>query len=90
MSSNTPPPITPNTNTNADFVPDHKHPPTQNVVTQANQLTQEFDLVSKPANRDHVRREEMTLNYVTLMHMYKNMVIAAVHSGDSIMILSLL
>ena len=38
MSSNTPPPTTTNTNTNADFVPDHNHPPTKrNVVTQASQ-----------------------------------------------------
>ena len=91
MSSNIPPPITPNANTNADVTPDHNHPPTVNVVTQASQLTQEIDLVSTPAqqrNRDHFR-EEMTLNYVTLMHMYKNIVIAAVRSGDSIIILSL-
>ena len=59
MSSNTPIPITPNTNTNAYFVPNHNHPPTENVMTQASQLTQEFDLVSKPAqqkNRGHHAR----------------------------------
>ena len=92
MSSNTPPPITPNTNMNADFVPDHtNHPPTENVMTPASQLTQEFNLVFKPAqqrNRDHFR-EETTLNYVTLMQMYKNMVIAAMCSVESIMILLL-
>ena len=92
MSSDTPPPITPNTNMNADFVPDHtNHPPTENVMTPASQLTQEFNLVFKPAqqrNRDHFR-EEISLNYFMQIHMYKNMVIAAVHSGDSIMILSL-
>ena len=49
MSSNTPPAITPNTNTDADFTPDDNHPPTANVVTQASELTQEFDLVSTPA-----------------------------------------
>ena len=62
MSSNTPPPITPNTTTNADFTPDHtNHPPKVNVVTQASQLTQEFDLVvSTPAqqrNRNDLRDE---------------------------------
>ena len=49
MSSNTPPPITPNTNTDADFSHDDNHPPTANVVTQASQLADEFDLVSTPA-----------------------------------------
>ena len=56
MSSNTPPPITPNTNTNANFTPDDNPPPRVNAVTQASQLTQEFDLVSTPAqqrNRSH-------------------------------------
>ena len=60
MSSNTPPPITPNTNTDADFAPDDNHPPTANVVTQASELTQEFDLVSTPAaqrNRNNLREE---------------------------------
>ena len=51
MSSNTPPPITPNTNTNDNVTPDHNHPPTVNVVTQASQLTQEFDPVSTPAQQ---------------------------------------
>ena len=48
-----------NTNTNADFTHDD-HPPTVNVVTQASQLTQEFDLVSTPAqrrNRNDLRDE---------------------------------
>ena len=49
MSSNTPPPITPNTNTDADFSHDDNNPPTANVVTQASQLAHEFDLVSTPA-----------------------------------------
>ena len=60
MSSNIPPPITPNANTNADVTPDHNHPPTVNVVTQASQLTQEFDPVSTPAqqrNRKDLRDE---------------------------------
>ena len=58
MSSNTPPPITPNTNTNADFTHDDNHPPTVNVVTQASQLAHEFDLVSTPTqqmNRNDLR-----------------------------------
>ena len=63
MSSNTPPPITPNTNTDADFTPDEdNHPPTANVVTQASELTQEFDLVSTPAaqtNRNNLSEEFM-------------------------------
>ena len=62
MSSNTPPAITPNTNTDADFTPDDNHSPTANVVTQASELTQEFDLVSTPAaqrNRNTLSDEFM-------------------------------
>ena len=62
MSSNTPPPITPNTNTDADFTPDDNYPPTANVVTQASELTQEFDLISTPAaqtNRNNLSEEFM-------------------------------
>ena len=63
MSSNPPPPIsTPNANMNADFTPpdDNLAPPRVNVVTQASQLTQEFNLVSTPAqqrNRNNLREE---------------------------------
>ena len=60
MSSNPPPPITPNTNTNADFSPDGTPTaPTVPVVTQASQLAHEFDLVSTPTdqrrNRNNLR-----------------------------------
>ena len=58
MSSNPPPPITPNTNTNADFTPDDTTAPTVPVVTQASQLAHEFDLVSTPTqqmNRNDLR-----------------------------------
>ena len=61
MSSNNPPPITPNTNTDAAFTPDDNHPPTANVVTQPSELSQEFDLVSTPAaqrSRKNNLREE--------------------------------
>ena len=62
MSSNPPPPpITPNANTNANFTPDDNAPPRVDVVTQASQLTQEFNLVSTPAaqqrNRNNLREE---------------------------------
>ena len=43
MSSNPPPPITPNTNTNADFTPDDTTAPSVPVVTEASQSSEEFD-----------------------------------------------
>ena len=46
----------------ADFTPNHNHPPTVNVVTQASELTQEFDLVSTPEaqrNRNNLSDEFM-------------------------------
>ena len=58
MSSNTPPPITPNTNTDANFTHDDNYPPTANVVTQASQLAHEFNLVStstQQMNRNNLR-----------------------------------
>jgi hypothetical protein len=48
MSSNPPPPITPNTNTNTNSTPNASNNSRVNVVTQPSQLTQEFDLVSTP------------------------------------------
>ena len=60
MSSNPPPPITPNTTTNPYFTPDDNTAPTVPVVTQASQLVHEFDLVSTPTqqrNRNDLREE---------------------------------
>jgi hypothetical protein len=51
MTSNTPPPITPNINTNPDSSQDANNRPQVNVVTQPSQLTQEFDLISTPAQQ---------------------------------------
>ena len=51
MTSNTPPPITPNINTNPNSLQDNSNRPQVNVVTQASQLTQEFDLISTPAQQ---------------------------------------
>ena len=53
MSSNPPPPITPNTNTNANFAHDDNTAPTVPVVTQASQLAHQFDLVSKPTQQNN-------------------------------------
>ena len=58
MSSNPPPPITPNTNTNADFTPDDTTAPTVPVVTQASQLAHEFDLVSRPTQQSNCDRTQ--------------------------------
>ena len=51
MTSNTPPPITPNINTNPDSSQDDSNRPQVNVVTQPSQLTQEFELISTPAQQ---------------------------------------
>ena len=51
MTSNTPPPITPNINTNPDSLQDDSNRPQVNVVTQPSQLTQEFKLISTPAQQ---------------------------------------
>ena len=51
MTSNPPPPITPNINTNPDSSQDDSNRPQVNVVTQPSQLTQEFELVSTPAQQ---------------------------------------
>ena len=59
MSSNPPPPITPNTSMNANFMPDDSTTaPTVPVVTQASQLAHEFNLISTPTeqrNRNDLR-----------------------------------
>ena len=48
MSSNHPPPISPNTNPNTDSTHDDNTAPTVPVVTQASQSNEEFDPVSTP------------------------------------------
>ena len=54
MTSNTPPPITPNINTNPDSLQDDSNRPQVNVVSQPRQLTQAFVLISTPAQqRNH-------------------------------------
>ena len=59
MTSNTPPPITPNINTNPDSSQDDSNRPQVNVVTQPSQLTQEFELISTPAQqRNHNNLED--------------------------------
>jgi hypothetical protein len=50
MSSNTPPHITPITNTNTNTSPNDANTPQVNVVTQPTQLSQEFDLISTPSH----------------------------------------
>ena len=55
MTSNAPPPITPNINTNPDSSQDDSNRPQVNVVTQSSQLTQEFKLISKPAQQRSTR-----------------------------------
>ena len=58
MSSNTPPPITPNTNTNTDDSHDDTTALTVPVVTQASQLAHQFDLVSKPTQQSNCDRTQ--------------------------------
>ena len=58
-SITTPPPITPNINTNPNSSQDDSNRPQVNVVTQPSQLTQEFELISTPAQqRNHNNLED--------------------------------
>ena len=74
MTSNTPPPITPDINTNPDSSQDNSNRPQVNVVTQPSQLTQEFKLISTPAqqrNRNNLLEddhEDFQLEHILVEH----------------------
>ena len=61
MSSNRPPPISPNTNPNTDGTHDDNTAPSVPVVTQASQSSEEFDPVSTPQQQRirHIHTEDL-------------------------------
>ena len=61
MSSNRPPPISPNTNPNTDGTHDDNTTPTVPVVTQASQSSEEFDPLSTPQQQRirHIHTEDL-------------------------------
>ena len=74
MTSNTPPPITPNINTNPDSSQDNSNRPQVNVVTQPSQLTQEFELISTPAqqrNRNNLKDDHEDFQLEHLLEQYR-------------------